>query len=100
MFECQFLIVSLWRLSISKARLNLTPGTVIGTVYNGDYQTLLHDTCTCTKCRSSGSSGFREEDCFSFSHCKPLEAICCMETTILIHVQSAPKPNAVNDGSH
>ena len=41
-----------------------------GTIYNGDYQTLLH-----TKYRSSGPFGFREEDFFSFSHCKSMETI-------------------------
>ena len=43
---------------------------MIGIIYNGDYQTLLH-----TKYRSSGPSGFREEDLFSFSHCKSMETI-------------------------
>ena len=42
---------------------------MIGIIYNGDYQTLLH-----TKYRSSGPSGFRE-DFFSFSHCKSMESI-------------------------
>ena len=46
------------------------PGDMIGTIYNGDYQTLLH-----TKYRSSGPFGFREEDFFSFSHCKSMETI-------------------------
>ena len=48
------------------------PGAVMmtGTIYNGDYQTLLH-----TKYRSSGPFGFREEDFFSFSHCKSMETI-------------------------
>ena len=41
-----------------------------GTIYNGDYQTLLH-----TKYRSSGPFGFREEVFFSFSHCKSMETI-------------------------
>ena len=35
------------------------PRCMIGTIYSGDYKTLLH-----TKYRSSGSSGFREEDFF------------------------------------
>ena len=44
---------------------------MIGIIYNGDYQTLLH-----TKYRSSGSCGFREEDVFfSFSHWKSMETI-------------------------
>ena len=46
------------------------PGDMIGTIYNGDYQTLLH-----TKYRSSGPFDFREEDFFSFSHCKSMETI-------------------------
>ena len=48
------------------------PGAVMmtGTIYNGDYQTLLH-----TKYRCSGPFGFREEDFFSFSHCKSMETI-------------------------
>ena len=45
---------------------------MIGTIYNGDYQTLLP-----TKYRSSGPHGFREEDKFSFSHCKSMGSICC-----------------------
>ena len=39
----------------------LDPRAMIGTIYNGDYQTLLH-----TKYCSSGPCGFREEDFFSF----------------------------------
>ena len=39
---------------------------MIGIIYNGDYQTLLH-----TKYRSSGPSGFRED----FSHCKSMETV-------------------------
>ena len=35
------------------------PRGMIGTLYNRDYQTLLH-----TKYRSSGACGFREEDFF------------------------------------
>ena len=46
------------------------PRGMIGIIHNGDYQTLLH-----TKYRSSGPSGFREEDFFSFSHCKSMETI-------------------------
>ena len=37
----------------------LDPRAMIGTIYNGDYQTLLH-----TKYCSSGPCGFREEDFF------------------------------------
>ena len=48
----------------------LDPRAMIGTIYNGDYQTLLH-----TKYCSSGPCGFREEDCFSFSYCKSMETI-------------------------
>ena len=39
----------------------LHPRAMIGTIYNGDYQTLLR-----TKYCSSGPSGFREEDFFKF----------------------------------
>ena len=46
------------------------PRGMTGTIYNGDYQTLLH-----TKYRSSGPFGFREEVLFSFSHCKSMETI-------------------------
>ena len=46
------------------------PRGMIGIIYNGDYQTLLH-----TKYRSSGPSGFRDEDFFSISHCKSMETI-------------------------
>ena len=46
------------------------PRGMIGIIYNGDYQTLIH-----TKYRGSGPSGFREEDFFSFSHCKSMETI-------------------------
>ena len=45
------------------------PRGMIGIIYIGDYQTLLH-----TKYRSSGP-GFREEDFFSVSHCKSMETI-------------------------
>ena len=45
------------------------PRGMNGTIYNGDYQTLLH-----TKYRSSGPFGFREVF-FSFSHCKSMETI-------------------------
>ena len=38
---------------------NFDPRGMIGTFYDGDYQTLLN-----TKYRSSGSCGFREEDFF------------------------------------
>ena len=48
------------------------PRAMISTIYNGDYQTLLH-----TKYRISGPCGFREEENFSFSHCKSMGAICC-----------------------
>ena len=50
------------------------PGGMIGTTYNGDHQTLLH-----TKYRSSGTSGFREEDfyIFIFTYCKSTGAFCC-----------------------
>ena len=68
MFKC-FPIVSIWRLSTPGAWPNLT-----GTIYNGDYLTVLY-----TKYRSSGSSGFREEDFLKFSHCKSMGDICCHE---------------------
>ena len=58
-----------WTLLTPGAWPNLTRG-MTGTIYNGDYQTLLH-----TKYRSSGPFGFREEDFFSFSHCKSMETI-------------------------
>ena len=48
----------------------LDPRAMIGTIYNGDYHTLLH-----TKYFSSGPCGFREEDFFSFSNCKSMETI-------------------------
>ena len=40
------------------------PRGMIGTIYNRDYQILLH---TCTKYGSSGPSGFREEEVFLVS---------------------------------
>ena len=43
---------------------------MIDTIFNEDLQTLLH-----TKYRSSDSCGFREEDYFSFSHCKSMGTI-------------------------
>ena len=66
------------------------PRGMIGTIYNGEYQTLLH-----TKYRSSGPSGFREKDFFSFfSHCKSMRAICCHENHNFD--QSGRKTYAVN----
>ena len=63
---------------------------MIGTIYNGDYQTLLH-----TKYRSYGPSCFREDFFFSFFPIVSLwDLSVAMETTVLI--QSAPKPNALN----
>ena len=53
----------------SRGMAKFDPRGMIGIIYNGDYQTLLH-----TKYRSSGPSGFRE-DFFSFSHCKSMETI-------------------------
>ena len=41
-----------------------------GTIYDGDYQTLLH-----TKYRSYGPCGFREDDFFRFSYCKSMDTI-------------------------
>ena len=61
---------------------------MIGTIYNWDYQPLLH-----TKYRSSGPSGFRE-DFLVFPMVSLLELSLAMETTILI--VSFPKPSAVN----
>ena len=58
-----------WTLLTPGAWPNLTQGHDWHN-YNGDYQTLLH-----TKYRSSGPFGFREEDFFSFSHCKSMETI-------------------------
>ena len=46
----------------------LDPRAMIGTIYNGDYQLLLH-----TKYCSFGPCGFREEDFFSFSNCKKVQ---------------------------
>ena len=50
------------------------PRGMFGTIYNVDYQTLLH-----TKYISSGPYGFREENffLFFFSGCKFKEYICC-----------------------
>ena len=60
-----------WTLLTPGAWPNLTQGhDLTGTIYNWDYQTLLH-----TKYRSSGPFGFREEVFFSFSHCKSMETI-------------------------
>ena len=53
-----------------RAMAKFDPRGMNGTIYNGDYQTLLH-----TKYRSSGPFGFREEVFFSFSHCKSMETI-------------------------
>ena len=59
--------------SATKRRVaKFDPRAMIGTIYNGDYQTLLP-----TKYRSSGPHGFREEDKFSFSQCKSMGSICC-----------------------
>ena len=46
------------------------PRGMNGTIYVEDHQPLLH-----TKYQSCGHSGFREEDFFSFSHCKSMETI-------------------------
>ena len=46
------------------------PRGMIGIIYNGDYQTLLH-----TKYRSFGPCGFIDADFFSFSHYKSMETI-------------------------
>ena len=43
---------------------------LIGRIYVGDHQTLLH-----TKCISRGPHGFREEDFLSFSHYKSMGAL-------------------------
>ena len=48
------------------------PRGMNGTIYVEDHQPLLH-----TKYQSCGPSGFREEDFFSFSHCKSMGPICC-----------------------
>ena len=56
--------------------IEFDPRGMNGTIYIGDYQTLLH-----TKYRSSGPCIFREEEFFffffffSFSHCKSMETI-------------------------
>ena len=46
------------------------PRGMNGTIYVEDHLPLLH-----TKYQSCGPSGFREEDFFSFSHCKSMETI-------------------------
>ena len=56
MFEC-FTIVKSTENIDTRAVAKFDPWAMIGTIYNGDYQTLLH-----TKYRSSGPCGFREED--------------------------------------
>ena len=48
------------------------PRGMNGTIYVEDHEPLLH-----TKYQSCGPSGFREEDFFSFSHCKSMGPICC-----------------------
>ena len=48
------------------------PRGINGTIYVEDHKPLLH-----TKYQSCGPSGFREEDFFSFSHCKSMGPICC-----------------------
>ena len=48
------------------------PRGMNGTIYVEDHKPLLH-----TKYQSCGHSGFREEDFFSFSHCKSMGPICC-----------------------
>ena len=48
------------------------PRGMNGTIYVEDHWPLLH-----TKYQSCGPSGFREEDFFSFSHCKSMGPICC-----------------------
>ena len=47
------------------------PRGMAGTIYVEDHYPLLH-----TKYQSCGPSGFREEDFFSFSHCKSMGPIC------------------------
>ena len=46
------------------------PRGMNGTIYVEDHYPLLH-----TKYQSCGPSGFREEDFFSFFHCKSMETI-------------------------
>ena len=46
----------------------MDPRGTVGRIYKEDLYTLLH-----TKYESSGPCGFREEDCFMFSHCKSME---------------------------
>ena len=48
------------------------PRGMNGTIYVEDHWPLLH-----IKYQSCGPSGFREEDFFSFSHCKSMGPICC-----------------------
>ena len=48
------------------------PRGMNGTIYKEDHKPLPH-----TKYQSCGPSGFREEDFFSFSHCKSMRAIRC-----------------------
>ena len=48
------------------------PRGMNGIIYVEDHKPLLH-----TKYQSCGPSGFREEDFFSFSHCKSMGPICC-----------------------
>ena len=67
------------------------PRVMIGTIYNGNYKTLLH-----TKYRSSMPCGFREE-VLVFPIVSLWELSVAMETTILI--QSAQKPNAINSST-
>ena len=57
---------------------NYDPRAMIGTIYNGDYQTLIHP-----KYRSSGPCGFKEEH-FFFPIVSLWELSVAMETTILI----------------
>ena len=52
-----------------RGMVKLDPRAMIGTIYNGDYQTLLH-----TKYCSCGPCGFREDFLF-FSHSKSMETI-------------------------
>ena len=50
----------------------MDPRGTIGRIYKEDHYSLLH-----TKYESSEPCGFIEEDCFIFSHCKSMGAICC-----------------------
>ena len=58
--------------------VNLDPRGRVSTIYNGDYQTLLH-----TKYRSPWPCSFREEDFLVFSIVSLWELSVAVEATIL-----------------